>query len=450
MKHHKILIYFCFAILSLLAGCEKFLEEKSQASYAVPEKVSDLQAMLDNESFLNTLDPGAGEVTNPDYYLLDATWSSLSSEYDRRMYAMDRANIFEPANNDWSYVYRVVNIANTVLDALPKVRQDNGQLQWNSVKGQALFFRAKGFLQALGIWSPAFRADAVQETAGIPLRLNSNFNERSVRSSVSESYQQVILDLRTAASLLPNTQITALRPSKAAAFGMLARAYLLMRDYTSAELYADSCLRINANLLSFSSLNAAATFPISRFNTEVVFESYIPSPLPLSQSRAKIVPELYNSYQANDLRKTVFFRTNTDGSFAFKGSYEGGAVLFSGIATDEMYLIRSECRARGGKLQEALDDLNNLLRTRYNTSFAALQIGDQATMVNRIIMERRKELLMRGLNWVDIKRLNAEGRQISITKTINGVTRSLAPNSGGFALPIPEDVIVLSGMEQNP
>ncbi|SEM08104.1 hypothetical protein SAMN05216436_101351 [bacterium A37T11] len=57
---------------------------------------------------------------------------------------------------------------------------------------------------------------------------------------------------------------------------------------------------------------------------------------------------------------------------------------------------------------------------------------------------------MRGLRWMDIKRLNKEGANITLTRNLNGQIYTLPPNDPRFALPIPEDVIDLSGMQQNP
>src|SRR5690606_7136131 len=79
-----------------------------------------------------------------------------------------------------------------------------------------------------------------------------------------------------------------------------------------------------------------------------------------------IDPELYSLYDDNDLRKTVFFRTNTNGTISFTGNYgESASRLFSGLSNDELYLIRAESRARQGEVDLAMKDLNALLRTRW-------------------------------------------------------------------------------------
>ncbi|MCT1526841.1 hypothetical protein [Sphingobacterium hotanense] len=52
----------------------------------------------------------------------------------------------------------------------------------------------------------------------------------------------------------------------------------------------------------------------------------------------RVNPDLWNSYKAEDLRKLIYFGLSTGDRLNFKGSYYGRATLFSGLATNEMYL----------------------------------------------------------------------------------------------------------------
>lgn len=79
--------------------------------------------------------------------------------------------------------------------------------------------------------------------------------------------------------------------------------------------------------------------------------------------------------------------------------------------------------------------------------FTAASADDALALV---LKERRKELLFRGLRWIDIKRLNKEGAGINITRLVNGMRYTLEPGDPRFALPLPADVIDASGMPQNP
>lgn len=57
---------------------------------------------------------------------------------------------------------------------------------------------------------------------------------------------------------------------------------------------------------------------------------------------------------------------------------------------------------------------------------------------------------MRGLRWMDLKRLNKDSANIILTRQVNGQTYTLQPNDLRYALPLPEDIIQITGMQQNP
>jgi hypothetical protein len=120
------------------------------------------------------------------------------------------------------------------------------------------------------------------------------------------------------------------------------------------------------------------------------------------------------------------------------------------LATDEVYLIRAECFARAGDVVDALKDLNTLMAKRIKSAFFVPFIASTGTDALKLILtERRKELVMRGLRWTDLRRLNKEGYNIALTRVINGQTYTLLPNDPRYILPIPDDVIVFTGMQQN-
>jgi hypothetical protein len=153
----------------------------------------------------------------------------------------------------------------------------------------------------------------------------------------------------------------------------------------------------------------------------------------------------------------MFYKASgTSGQQTFIGTYTGGTTgggiskAFGGIATDEVYLTRAECYARTGNVASAMSDLNKLMLARWKTGtfvpFTAANAGDALAM---ILMERRKETPFRGLRWLDLRRLNSEGANITLTRNINGQQYTLPPNDPRYALSIPTDIIALTGMAQN-
>jgi hypothetical protein len=169
-----------------------------------------------------------------------------------------------------------------------------------------------------------------------------------------------------------------------------------------------------------------------------------------SPPRALIDTTLYESYMDDDLRKSAFF-TASNGYHKFKGSYTRSNTFFTGITTAEMYLISAECYARLNDVDNAMEQLNTLLLNRISSgNFIPVTAVDQTDALNTILEERRKELIFRGLRWSDIKRYNEMGASITLHRLIDGVTYTLAPNANYYALPLPDDIIRITGMQQNP
>lgn len=443
---------YLLLLLCLGTGCESFLDEKPNKQQVVPSTLTDLQALLDNYPVLNHSDPSAGEVSSDDYYLTDSDWAGLWEDEERRMYTWQPDRLFLLGSNEWFYAYRPVYTANTVLEGITRLeRTPSNQAVWDNIKGQALFIRARSFLQVATIWAQAYDANTASTDLGIPLRLNTDFDEKSKRASLKDTYSRIDSDLQEAATLLSQVQVHPVRPSRAAAYALLARTHLYMRQFEQAASYANAALGLQNTLLDFNNLSLTATFPIPQANREVLYRSVNWYAGALEMGRAKIVPTLYESYTPDDLRREVFYQSNGDGTYSFRGSYDGNSSLFSGISTNEVYLTLSEALARQGDLEQAMNVLNTLLVTRWKTgTFSPYAAATTAEAMQIILSERRKELPMRGLRWMDIKRLNKEGANIGLSRTVNGETYTLPPNDMRFALPIPQDVIELSGMPQNP
>jgi len=242
-----------------------------------------------------------------------------------------------------------------------------------------------------------------------------------------------------------------MRPSKSAAFALLSRVYLAMQDFTKAGLYADSSLQLVDNLMDYNKLNPSAAAPVPAFNSEVLFHAS-GTVAGISPSFALIDSLLYRQYADNDLRKTIFFARNANGTATFKGSYFGSSMNFTGLATDEVYLTKSECLIRQSKIAEGLTVLDSLLVKRFKQgTFVPLQATTLTEAMQLVLMERRKELLMRDVRWMDLKRLNLEPQwQQTIKRVVGGKEITLPPNDKRYALQFPFTTLDLSGIPPNP
>src|SRR5690606_17069648 len=125
------------------------------------------------------------------------------------------------------------------------------------------------------------------------------------------------------------------------------------------------------------------------------------------------------------------------------GSYTGTIEVFSGISANEALLIQAECRIRLGMVQEGLQTLEELLRKRYlDGSYLTDYSFTQQKALQLVLMERRKELLIRGLRWSDLRRLNQDpSTETVLERHVDGVRYVLKPNDIRYTLPIPDYVV---------
>jgi starch-binding outer membrane protein, SusD/RagB family len=447
----------CFYVLStilLLAqlSCKKYLDKKPSQDLAVPSTLFDLQAILDNQN-VNQLGPHFAEIVADNYYVTTPSWNNLIEDI-RRNYIWDKnAKITVENGAAWNDPYEAIYKTNFVLDLLPGIKINESERgNYNVINGTALFCRAFMFHQLSQLYCKPYSTSAASDP-GIVLRKTSSIDVPVIRSTVQETYDQIISDLKTAVELLPVNTLYSTRPNKAAAYGLLARVYLSMRDYQNAEINANAALNLNGVLLDYNTLNPSGALPNNPLtNQEITFLS-VNYPTVFNASHIAIIDSsLYQSYNDNDWRKTIFYGLSGNKPY-WKGSYYASGAdygIFIGVVTDEIYLIRAECRARAGNINEAMNDLNSLLRKRWKTgTFTDISASNATDALNKILLERRKELAFRGLRWSDLKRLNLEGANITLKRVINGTTYLLPPNDPRWVLLIPEQEITRSGIQQN-
>ncbi len=463
MKLRSICIILVIAVS--IISCKKFLDKKPDSRQLVPTKLSELQALLDEAGNVmnHQLTPSFGEASSDDYFLPYSIYEARPTREQELYRWVPSAYNY---SNDWSKAYASIYHSNYCLETIEKIARDTSNLlAWNNVKGSASFYRAYNFLNLAWNYCKAYDENTSVSDLGIVLRVTTDLNTLSVRSTVKETYEQIVLDIKTSIQLLPLLPSHPYRPSKVSAYGLLARTYLSMRLYDSAFKYSDLYLQNKSDLIDFknstdpdlvSSVSSGTSAVFKQFNRETIFYTEINVFTPtIFTSRAKIDTFLFGAYAPTDLRRTAFFRA--DGSNQrFRGSYaQSTSFFFSGIATDEMYLVKAECLARGiygspADKDLALATLNALLQKRHNSQFTGLTASNATQALEIILVERRKELVMRGLRWIDIKRLNKEGRNIILKRNINGQEYSLQPNANYYALPLPTDIINITGMPQNP
>nr|WP_294991576.1 RagB/SusD family nutrient uptake outer membrane protein [uncultured Sediminibacterium sp.] len=446
---------FLFAFMS----CQKqkdWLDARVNLNSVVPSRLQDYQAML-NADYMFQGQGFLSVVGNGQFSLSEADFNAISVGVVQKAYIWAK-DIYEGLfNSDWEAQYKMVAVSNVCLEGLEKIQPSaTTKADYDQVKGSAHFYRGLAFYQLLQVYAPHYLASSASTDFGIPLRLSSDVNLKYNRSSVKDCYDQIIKDLETSISLLSDQSNVQVQPTKTAAKALLARIYLVMEKWNEAAQLAGEVLTTNSSLLDFNTLSVSSSIPfptLQNKHPEVIHYQQMDFFSGYSSNNTVFDSLLYQSYALNDLRRAIFFRL-VSGKPIFKGYYTGiTGVPFGGIATNEVYLIRSEALARTGNINMAMQVLNELLQKRWRTgTYVPITASNQDEAVKKIIEERRKELPFTGnLVWTDLRRLNSDSRFAKTLKRVVGSSiYELLPNSIRYVLPIPDVEIKLTGITQNP
>lgn len=458
MKKYEILYLLICGIT--LFSCEKsFLDKKPDQALLVPSTLADFQMILDAPIFGES--PGLNEISCGDFSISDAVFLRLNVVEQNAYLWKKNAFAGMPMVVEWYKAYQQVLNANVVLEGLEQIGGLSKESpDFSRLKATSWFYRALSFYELAGSFAKPYDPATAMQDPGIPIRLISDVKVKSKRGTVQETYDQILNDLKHAADLLPETTLNKNRPTKCAAYALLSRVYLSMGNYDQALVYADKALRINSKLIDYNGLNKTSIgnvfpSPLPNGNDEVIFYRKILSyGFPVGSAIAGLDLDLYRSYSDKDLRRQLFFRDRGNNVYTFRGSYSGtmNTNLFGGLATNELYLNKAECLARKNDVDGALESLNTLLKNRWEReSFLPLEAEDSEECLRLILIERRKELVARGLHWSDLRRLNKDSRfVVTLKREISGITYKLLPDDTRYVFPLPDNEITDSEMPQNP
>lgn len=344
----------------------------------------------------------------------------------------------------WTQIYRAINSANNLIAALPALTDPLlTAAEKNQLQGEAYFVRALGYFDLARGWG------------GVPLVLKPT---RSVadgagikRSTLAQTYDQVLADLTQAEQLLPDAT-TRNRAVKSSARALRSRLHLYRTQWADAETYATQVLS-NTNYSLVSNYQTFFTAPF--LSSESVFEltfsnadpnthwnNWYPSALG-GQYTLQPTPDfitVVNKADVGGSRKALLATVRSGGTdFVYGNLYNRAAQRDDPsyiIRVAELYLIRAEARARQGKLTDALVDLNAVRKRAGVPSSTAATAADILLAIEN---ERRVEFAFESDRWFDLVRT---GR----VATVLGVT-----DQRKWLFPIPfNDIAADPDLEQNP
>lgn len=443
---------FLVSILFLLLSCEdSFLEIKRESTQVIPKDFDDLQALMDAPLMYTGMSTELGTIGSDEYYVPDGLLNTLTVPFQRNGYIW-ADDIYEGQEvADWDNAYRRILCTNIVLEGLEKLSSNENEHA--NIKGIALFHRAYNLYLLQQQFGADYSDRKLQPQLGVPIRTESDVTIISQRATIEMVYSMIIEDLTLAVKLLPEKPVVKYRPGKQAAFCVLSKVHLQMGEYDKALEYANKALNFSHELIDYNLIDRNSLFPFSsnpEENKEIIFYSSM-TPSTILLTRYSVDTLFYGLYDQHDLRKDIYFNINKDKRILFKGSYQGygNGANFVGLAVDEILLIKMECLVREKRFIEARPILRNFLKMRHHGNFS-VDIPDDE-LLSSIILERRKELFFRGTRWADLRRLNKESHfAVDLVRIVDGKRHILKPNTSRYLWPIPNNVVELSDVFQNP
>lgn len=327
----------------------------------------------------------------------------------------------------WLSGYNTVNIANNILSAIDVVNSADQ----NRVKGEALLMRGMIYFELVRLYAKPYNVGA--SSPGIPIVLTPTRGIDAAsyvpRSTVGETYTQVLADMTEAESLLPNTNGVFL--NKAAAAAMLARVYLQMGNFAEARDAANRAITIATGNGKSLTTTYGEAFNNSTNSSEDIFAIQVSDQdgandmqlfwsIPAYGGRdgdVSIQASHLALYNPADARLALFY---TGAGAVRSGKWKLQYKNLPIIRLAEMYLTRAECNQRLGTSvgNTPASDLT-LIRGRVGL----LPIA--APTLANILAERKLELAHEGLAVHDLKRLQ-------------GTADGYAYNANEMVFPIPQ------------
>lgn len=456
----KRFIYLLFSLI-MFSSCRKdFLDMKPSSSIVQPATLEDMEGLLENYGVMNTISPALGQLSSDEYFIVDQkAWEGTLTQTERRAYVWEK-DIYNGDINimDWNKPYAAIFYANNIITQMSKLSSVKDTRRYNNLLGWAYFARSYAYYELSRNFCKYYDVNTANGDLGLPLKLSPNVDEVVQRSTLEETYKLILTDLEKATQLLDANDYIAKRnhASKASCYALAARIMHAMGNYSQASLYVDSTLSIHNNLVDYNTVSLSSQTPFTYVMDEVIYFStqvnnYAGTTGYLNRTAIGVDNQLIGMYEPDDLRKEVYFMKNNLGNYNVKRGYlGGGSYPFTGLATDEMYLIKAECLVRSGKDESAIEVMNDLLVKRYSIGkYKAIESTDNKLLLALILDERRKELVWRGLRWTDIKRLNKEGGGIELKRQLGDKNYTLSANSSRYVFPIPDDEIAFSHIIQN-
>lgn len=361
---------------------------------------------------------------------------------------------------NWSEPYKVIRQANNLITQISSGNVSGNKTDINRIKAEALALRGLALFDLTRFFGMPYTQDSL--APGVPIILKPEaLQNKPARNTVAECYAQVIKDMTDA---LPDLVVTRTDGyiNQWSVKALLSRICLYKGDNTNALKYAEMVFAPESPY----SLWTHEEYPNvwgSDFTSEAIFELLYTA---IENSGDEGVPRVYWQFgyngiiltkayldllgsDPNDVRhcftsypldETDKKTPQTDKPRYYLTKYPGKTKTnpmdnnICVIRLSEVCLTAAETALKEGNREKALDYLNRIV-SRANPNKV---VTDAELTVDRILLERRKELVGEGHFFFDALRTNRTivregGWQLAL-----GNANPIQPSDYRVALPIPQ------------
>ena len=346
------------------------------------------------------------------------------------------ASEFTTSTVAWQSPYIVIGRANRIIAAAESGSLSDAaeaKATIDQYAAEAKVLRALAHFDLVRIYGKPYTEDQ-GASLGVPLiTAVLESSAKPARSTVKEVYDQVLKDLTEAIN--SNALATETTPGYVSVWGakaILSRVYLNMGDYANALTTAEDVINNSGATLWTRDQYFKAWDASTPNESEFLFRLNVASSTDnndlngignLQQREGykemvatkKFVDML--TADPNDVRNDMFLPATATKEVATYGTNKvylnklrgvGGnlrtVTIVPIIRLSEIYLTAAECAFRTGDKAKAVEYLNDLVKNRTTTE-ASLATADNITL-DRILVERRKELIGEGQRYFDALRNN--------------------------------------------
>lgn len=436
-----------------LASCDSYLDIVPKGS-KIPSTLADYEAMLRYEYGIGQTPMYQSYYLLNDYYVKKSSLSSNTLTTANYMWdeTADRITLNNEDESAYYYLYGAISTCNLLVEYVPSATECT-DAERNEVISYAKVIRAICYFNLVNYYADTYEASTASTKLGVPYITSAAVDAPSTQLTIQEIYDNMIADVKDAlAGGLPKEGQTIIHPNRGAAYALLARIYLQMSNYSEALSYAEKALGENSTLYDWNSFydqyatqiedpTSYTSLPAPNVYTypeNYYFRCGANSPN-YTSAIFSIPVERAERFEDGDAQFLSTWKLRTVNQDTYYTGIISGYFNKGGLTTAEVYLIKAECQARLGNIDEAMETLDQVRQNRIRPDkYQPSTATSLADAIDKIRTTKDNEMIFTIVPFADARRFNAEGTYArTMTKEYDGKTYTLSPTSHLWTMPFP-------------